>query len=218
MSKKELIPIAGNSLVINVDYASSVISKKISEVSDLLISVANVSDDYRAQIATNSKIINNRKKELGITKEMETVISYQVFNSILGSISSKSFDTSIVNDRLEKEYNTMGDSFKKIVMCLYDNKEISQKVLADKLGLTSASITKQFNKNKKNDFFVKVYRLNNRVVYYSLFDEARKFLKDVKKKNKNEYYKYNDSYNNQLENEDSDVLLINYKYGEYGND
>ena len=116
MSKKELIPIAGNSLVINVDYASSVISKKISEVSDLLISVANVSDDYRAQIATNSKIINNRKKELGITKEMETVISYQVFNSILGSISSKSFDTSIVNDRLEKEYNTMGDSFKKIVM------------------------------------------------------------------------------------------------------
>ena len=182
MKKKELLPVIVDNEVSNLNFLDMSVSYQIMNISECLSGYAYVSEETRNIISKQSKIIDKKKRSLGITEEMESIIKIDILNSILGALSTKNVETDNLNEKLKKEYDNMSESYKNIIIDLYnEKKEIKQGQLAKKLGCSSAFITKQFKDGRLNSF-VKVYKLNERNVFYSLKEDAIEYLNQNNKK------------------------------------
>jgi len=144
------------------------------------------------------------------------VMAIDFANTIYGKLIVDKETEKDAFSRLENEYLEMNGPLKNIIEKLYEAEtHMSQADLAKLLDVKSCTITKNMKLMRKYHF-VKERRLNERVVYYSLFDEAREFVKKMPKHENScfvwcDYINRPYSYDDVLEDRHDDYILRDYK-------
>ena len=210
--KKELLPIIDSKKIKKISFDNINISKEILFLSNVISDNIFFNESIIDDIETLSKYIYMKKKELNISKEVENLIALSTLNNLLGAVVSLNEEKESTKYHLENEYYKMSNSFKNIVKKLYEEKrEMSQKDLAKSLGWSSANVTKQFKET--NSFrFVKIYKLNDRNVFYSLSDDALSFMDKIESSKYEEKIDFHHKFKNVIKLNDNVLDYESVKY------